>query len=136
MAAALRLGDREAAARWAETGVRRRAPLGHGSAEGCRAFAEGVQAWLAGDAGRALERYAASADAFEEHRAHLPMTLARQLRAKILAARGDLPGARAELEVVLPYWRKAKATWYLGQLRAWAAERGIELTEAETAATP
>jgi class 3 adenylate cyclase len=45
-------------------------------------------------------------------------------------------GRETELEGVLPYWGKAKATWYLGQLRAWAAERGIELTEAETAATP
>lgn len=64
----------------------------------------------------------------------IPSTLVRQTRSEWLLERGDPAAARAEIEAVLPYWRKAKATWYLGQLREWAAERGIELTEAETAA--
>ncbi|TMC47328.1 MAG: helix-turn-helix transcriptional regulator [Chloroflexi bacterium] len=35
---------------------------------------------------------------------------------------------------MLPYWGKAKATWYLGQLRLWSSELGLDFPEGITAA--
>jgi len=55
----------------------------------------------------------------------------RVVRTEVAKAKGA--EAKTELGIALEFWRKAKATWYLGQLREWAAKRGIELTEAETA---
>ena len=52
---------------------------------------------------------------------------------------GDREAAQEELAAILPYWRKAKATWYLGQLERWAAGLGLvfplEVSEARTPAT-
>ncbi len=58
--------------------------------------------------------------------------LARVRRAELFLERGapgDHEAAQAELDAVLPYWRKAKATWYLGKLKEWAAERGLRFPE-------
>jgi len=35
---------------------------------------------------------------------------------------------------MLPYWRKAKATWYVGQLERWAADRGLAFTRGDAGA--
>ena len=32
----------------------------------------------------------------------------------------DFASAQAEFDALLPHWQKAKATWYLGELRTWA----------------
>ncbi len=56
----------------------------------------------------------------------------RVRRAELLLVRGaagDRKAAQAELNAVVPYRRKAKATWYLGKLKAWAAECGLRFTE-------
>jgi hypothetical protein len=135
MYAALRLGDRAAAARWSELALGRSSHFGHGHAAASRAFGEGVQALLAGDIDRAHERYLAAARALEEYGGYLDATSLRMERAELLARRGELDAARAEMEAVLPYWRRAKATWYLGRLRSWMAERGIAQSE-EATATP
>ncbi len=58
--------------------------------------------------------------------------MGRLRRAEIFLERdapGDREAAQAELDAVLPYWRKAKATWYLGKLKEWAAERGLRFPE-------
>ena len=60
--------------------------------------------------------------------------LMRQRRIEIYA-RGDAPdksAARAELDALLPFWRTAKATWYLAQLHAWAEELGLVFPDNET----
>jgi len=133
--AALALSDSDATRRWVEVGKRRPPELGHGPAAGTYAFAEGALAFIVGDVERALERYLASARAFEEFEWQFieSATLVRRMRAELLLERGDRAGARAEIEAVVRRWRKVGATWYIGQLRAWAAERGIELSEAATA---
>jgi class 3 adenylate cyclase len=43
------------------------------------------------------------------------------LRAKL----GDREAAASAFSELVPYWRKAKATWYLGQLKHWAADHGL-----------
>ncbi|MEK6208347.1 MAG: AAA family ATPase [Chloroflexota bacterium] len=66
-------------------------------------------------------------------------TLTRRRRAELLLRRnapGDREAAQTELVAILPYWRKAKATWYLGQLQRWATELGLDFPEEGTAATP
>jgi DNA-binding CsgD family transcriptional regulator len=47
----------------------------------------------------------------------------------------DVVAAQAEFDALLPYWQKAKATWYLGQLRTWAEERGLAFQIADDAPT-
>jgi DNA-binding CsgD family transcriptional regulator/tetratricopeptide (TPR) repeat protein len=58
----------------------------------------------------------------------LPVTVLRLRHAELLLRRGS-PGDRAAAETKLAYvvafWRTAKATWYLGRLRAWADEIGL-----------
>jgi hypothetical protein len=44
-------------------------------------------------------------------------------------APGDREAAQAELDEVRSYWRKAKATWYLGTLKEWAAKRGLRFPD-------
>jgi DNA-binding CsgD family transcriptional regulator len=69
-------------------------------------------------------------------------TLARRRRIELLLRRngvGDHDAAQAELAAILPYWRKAKAAWYLGQLERWAADLDlvfpVDVSEARTPAT-
>ena len=74
-------------------------------------------------------------DALEELRAVGPLaarpsdfyvrSLARQHAAEILSARGDHQAAGAEYAAAREPWVTAGASWYLGQLDAWARERGI-----------
>ena len=60
---------------------------------------------------------------------HLPTveTFARLRRAEIFIRGGDTAGAAAEVSAILPYWRTAKADWYLRELARWARERGLRL---------
>lgn len=52
-------------------------------------------------------------------------SLAHQHAAELLAGRGDRDGAAAAHAAAREPWERAGATWYLGQLDAWARERGI-----------
>lgn len=63
----------------------------------------------------------------EEWRDWLAVTFIRTRRAGLLAAAGDLGAARAEFDRFLPYWRKAQATWYLGELEKKARAMGVEV---------
>lgn len=47
----------------------------------------------------------------------------------------DVAAAQAEFDALLAYWQRAKATWYLGQLQAWAEEHGLAFPQTEEAAT-
>jgi DNA-binding NarL/FixJ family response regulator len=48
---------------------------------------------------------------------------------------GDRAAAAEELARVVAYWRKGKATWYLGELARWAGQHGLRLPPAEDART-
>ena len=75
------------------------------------------------------------ADALEALRAVGPLaarpsdfyvrSLAHRHAAELLASRGDRDGAAAAYAAARDPWVEARATWYLGQLDAWARERGI-----------
>ena len=77
--------------------------------------------------GDALERFSA-----------FPVTAITLRRAEELLARGrdgDRTLAQDALEETLRYWRKAKATWYLGELERWAEQHGLD-TKRSAAPTP
>jgi DNA-binding CsgD family transcriptional regulator len=53
-------------------------------------------------------------------------TLVRLRRIEVLLE-PDPRAARDELGKLIRFWRKAKATWYLGELTRWAAQRGLRI---------
>ena len=62
-----------------------------------------------------------------------------RLRVAELQLRKPAPNkaeAQADLEAILPYWRRAKATWYLAQLRDWALANGLSFLEEESRDVP
>jgi DNA-binding CsgD family transcriptional regulator len=65
------------------------------------------------------------------------MSLIRQRRAELYlrGAAPDLVAAQAEFDALLPYWQKAKATWYLGELSIWADGLGLVFPQAERGST-
>lgn len=78
-----------------------------------------------GELARALDGLEAVADAM--HRFDSP-AIATQLRLRRveLMRTTDRPTASSELSRVVAYWQKAKATWYLDQLEAWAREHDLD----------
>jgi DNA-binding CsgD family transcriptional regulator/tetratricopeptide (TPR) repeat protein len=91
-----------------------------------------------GDIDQAAALYARSSESFRELFTPLwtPVFLRR---CEVLIGRGapgDRAAAAAAIEPVVAYWRKAKATWYLGQLERWAAERSVPFPRAEPAEVP
>lgn len=96
------------------------------------ALAQGDIAEAEGDIDTALAAYAvALAEAerakYDYSSVMLFISLLRQRRAELYlrATPPDEDAAQAELDALLPYWQKANATWYLGQLRTWAQKLGL-----------
>ncbi len=81
----------------------------------------------------AIDRFARAAEAFADA-GLLPLaTLVRRRGAEVALALDPARGretAASQLAAAMPFLRKAKATWYLGRLREWAAERGIAFPDA------
>ena len=98
-----------------------------------RRFSALADADIAERAGRiddALAAYAvalAECERAQDNSAMYSTTLIRQRRAELYlrATPPNVTEAQAELDALLPYWQKAKATWYLGQLRTWAERHGL-----------
>ena len=135
--AAIELGDGEALRRWIEIACAGEAAPRRIAARARRAFAEAEAA--TGERDRAVELFGQSADLFERSLVPLSATLARRRRAELLLKRnaaGDRDAAQVELNTLLPYWRTAKAVWYLGQLEHWATDVGLTFPENATAAAP
>ncbi len=127
LVAARRRGDEEALARWIE---RSGAPgVRSNPAEARRAFARAERSVGAGDLDAALAELERSGRLLSELPWSVFMSTFPRLRRAELLLRGDREGAAAELAAALPYWRKAKATWYLGRLGEWARERGLAFRE-------
>ena len=55
------------------------------------------------------------------------MTLIQKRMAELHLRRTptDMGAAQAQLDAIVPYWERAKATWYLGQLHTWANGLGL-----------
>jgi DNA-binding CsgD family transcriptional regulator len=106
------------------------------------ALAEGDIAERGGARDEALAAYAQTVAECERSQFTSPTmlylgTLTRLRRAELYlrADQPDRTSAQAELDSLLPYWRKAKATWYLGQLRVWAEEHGLAFPRTDEPAT-
>jgi DNA-binding CsgD family transcriptional regulator len=127
LAAAIALEDSVARERWIAVALADEAGAGRLSARGGRAFANAERAAKDGDLDRAISLLGQSAELFGRSWV-LAETLTRRRRIELLLRRssaGDREAAQAELTAILPYWRKAKATWYLGQLERWAVDQGM-----------
>jgi DNA-binding CsgD family transcriptional regulator len=138
LAAAIALEDSVARERWIAVALADEAGAARVSARGGRAFANAERAAKDGDLDRAISLLAESAELFQRSLVFAE-TLARRRRIELLLRRngaGDREAAEGELAAILPYWRKAKATWYLGQLQRWAVDQGlafpVEVPEAGT----
>jgi hypothetical protein len=137
LTAAITRDDSVALDRWIDLALSDEAGARRVAGRGRRAFAQAERAASEGDLDLAISLLGESAELFQQSFLPFGETLARRRRIELLLRRngaGDLEAARAELAAVLPYWRKAKATWYLGQLQRWAADRGLDLSRGSFAA--
>jgi DNA-binding CsgD family transcriptional regulator len=128
--------DDASAATWSARIPRATGPLEPRTAEVPRAVAAAVAALRAGRTDEALRGLGEAADLLRDE--HLPHceTFVRVRRAELMAERGDLDAASAEISRVLPFWRKAHADRYLQRLRSWARDHKIRLEPADVPAPP
>jgi DNA-binding CsgD family transcriptional regulator/GTPase SAR1 family protein len=128
LAAAITQEDSVALDRWIEVALADEAGARRVTARARRAFAQAERAASKGDLDPSISLLGESAEFFRQVLLPFGETLARRRRIELLLRRnalGDRDAAQAELGAILPYWRKAKATWYLGQLERWAADLGL-----------
>ncbi len=88
-----------------------------------------------GEARAAADLFGTAADDLHGQQGPILETISRLRRVEMLM-RFDTAAAQAELATVVEFWRRGKATWYLGELRRWAVERGIPFPETEQAPRP
>ena len=136
--AATAIEDDEARNRWIDAALAEDPGGRMLSARARRLFARAERAASAGDFDAPIRFLEESAALFNQSVVPFGETLARRRRVELLLRRGaagDRDAAQAELTAILPYWRKAKATWYLGQLERWAADLDLDFpVEAPAAA--
>jgi len=139
IAAAIALDDSAARDRWIEFALADEAGPRRVAGRAKRAFAQAEHAANEGDLESAIRDLSQSADLFKLSAMRFGETLARRRRVELLVKRnaaGDRQAAQAEVTTILPYWRKAKATWYLGQLERWARDVGLDFPVETPAAAP
>jgi len=101
-----------------------------------RAYAGAEQARRKGDLGRALELSAACVEALDHSQWPFIETLARLRYAELLLERGteqDKSVASVQFTVVVTFWRRAGAPWYVGRLRDWARKHRLRVPPAANA---
>jgi DNA-binding CsgD family transcriptional regulator len=126
--AAAQIDDRAAWSRWLEVALDLDGPTGRRSA--AREFALGERSAASGDLVDAVQQFAAAAADFRGALVTFPATLADLRLIESLLRRehaGDRERAAKVFGTVVDYWRKGKATWYLGELERWATARGLAL---------
>jgi DNA-binding CsgD family transcriptional regulator len=133
LAAAITQKDSVALDRWIEVALADESAARRVSARASRAFAQAERAAKEGDLDLAISLLGDSAESFRQSfRVVFGETLARRRRSELLLRRdgvGDREAAQAELAAILPYWRKAKAVWYLGELHRWATAVGLDFPD-------
>jgi DNA-binding CsgD family transcriptional regulator/tetratricopeptide (TPR) repeat protein len=137
--AATAIEDDEAHNRWIDVALAEDPGGRRLSARARRVFARAERAASAGDLDGPIRFLEESAALFNQSVVPFAETLVRRHRAELLLRRnapGDRESAQAELVAILPHWRKAKATWYLGELERWATELGLEFPAEVTAPAP
>jgi len=128
LTAAITQGDNVALDRWIKIALADESGARRVAGRARQAFAQAVRAANDRDLDLAISLVGESAELFRQSFLAFGETLARRRRIELLLRRngaGDRDAAQAELAAMLPYWRKAKATWYLGQLERWAADHGL-----------
>ncbi|MEK6227413.1 MAG: AAA family ATPase [Chloroflexota bacterium] len=128
LAAAIAQEDSVALDRWLEVALADEAGARRVTVRASRAFAQAERDAKEGSLDPSITLLGESAEFFRQSLLQFGETLARRRRIELLLRRnalGDRDAAQAELGAILPYWRKAKATWYLGQLERWAADLGL-----------
>jgi len=134
LTAAITEDDSVALARWIEVALADEAGARRVAGRARRAFAQSARAARGGDLDLAISPLGECAELFRQSFLPFGETLARRRRIELLLRRngaGDREAAQAELTAILPYWRKAKAAWYLGQLEHWAAPHGLALSRGD-----
>jgi tetratricopeptide (TPR) repeat protein len=121
--AAALAGDLATAERWIDDLVASE----HGTARSAAAamFAKALTARRAGASDEAIALLAGSAAALEETPAPFGKLVIRQELTEVLAEAGRLDEAAAVFGELTEFWRRAKATWYLGRLEEWARGLGV-----------
>jgi hypothetical protein len=130
LAAAITQEDRVALDRWIEVVLADEAGARRVAGRARQAFAQAARAASDGALDLAISLLGEGAESFRQSFLPFGETLARRRRIDLLLRRngaGDRDAAQAELALILPYWGKAKATWYLAQLERWAADHGLAL---------
>ncbi len=128
LAAAITQEDGVALDRWIQVALADEDGARRVTARARRACAQAERAAKDGDRDPAISLLAESAELLRQSFLPFGETLARRRRIELLLRRsgaGDRDAAQAELTAILPYWRKAKAVWYLGQLERWATDHGL-----------
>jgi DNA-binding CsgD family transcriptional regulator len=138
LAAAIRLGDSAARATWIQRSLPPLAFPGEVfAATGLHAFARAEARLDDADRAGALAELATAERMFADDGQGTSESVIRLRRIDVLLERGA-PGDRDEAErefaAVLRFWTAAEATWYLGQLRKWAATRGLRVSRPARAA--
>ncbi|MDP9255001.1 MAG: hypothetical protein M3Q31_00350, partial [Actinomycetota bacterium] len=133
LTAARTLGDIPTLERWIELSLRQRAGPSSRAAAARRARARAEAAALRGDVDGAIAELTTHLDVSDEHLWY-PGTLARLRLMELLLDRAtpaDRMTAEGHFAVVLQFWRKAKATWYLARLAEWAKTRNLAMPKAD-----
>jgi DNA-binding CsgD family transcriptional regulator len=128
LAAAITQKDSVALDRWLELILANEAGARRVTARASRAFAQAERDVKEGSLDLAIALLGESAELFRQSLLSFGETLSRRRRTELLLRRngpGDREAAQAELAAILPYWRKAKAAWYLGQLERWANDHSL-----------
>ncbi|MDP9274991.1 MAG: AAA family ATPase [Chloroflexota bacterium] len=134
--AAERLGDVAAVERWTTLMSRDERAREPRALSASRLFARARRAVREGDLESALDLLARVEQLLAEGDFPFALTITRLERADLFlrrAAVGDREHAKDELAASVPYWEKAKADWYLGRLRRWAAGRKLPFPVAPSA---
>jgi DNA-binding CsgD family transcriptional regulator len=125
--AAARAGDHRARSRWLDVAAAGSVAPRPG-ALARRVFGSAEHAGDQGDLDRALAIHDENAALFERASGQFAWTQMQLRRAELLVRRGgpgDPEAASAVFAAVVPYWRKAGATWYLARLREWATTQRL-----------
>ncbi len=138
LAAAIRHGESQARATWMERATERAPSAGEMyAAAGLDAFARAERCIDAADQGGALEELATAVRVFVDDGWATSASVVRLRRIDLLLQRAgtaDRDEAERELGEVLRFWSGVNATWYLTQLRKWAASRGLRAGRTRRAA--
>lgn len=128
--------DDASAVTWSARIPRATGPLEPRIAEAPRAVAAAVAALRAGRTDEAVRGLGEAADLLREE--HLPHceTFLRIRRAELMAERGNIDVASAEMTGVLQFWRKARAERFRQRLRGWARDHRIRLEGTDVPAAP